>query len=282
MILTKEIEVTINYRNIEHFKSLGYDIKHFDKIKIPIDHISKQSNVKIDVECDFCRKRKIIKYQSYVKGTDFGKRKYACCSKCAWFKNRETNLIKYGVEAPQQNDDVRNKTIKTVSERYGVDNISKTEIFKTKYKDAMLSKYGVENGFKSEEVKSKARKTMLYKYGVEYNMQREDMKEKFLNGDKNNFYIHGEFNPQEWQTKEAKATKIKVFRRDDRKCVICGSKQEIECHHLYSRNTHKHLIYDEGNCVTLCKNHHRDFHNTYGYGKNTKDQYFTYINRLID
>lgn len=67
MILTKEVEVAITYNNIQHYKELGYDIKCGNKIVVPIEHLSLQSNKKIKVKCDVCGKEKEMKYQDYIK-----------------------------------------------------------------------------------------------------------------------------------------------------------------------------------------------------------------------
>lgn len=279
MILTKQIEIGINYKNIEHFKKLGYDVKCGKRIVVPIEHISSQSNIKVEVKCDYCGEIKIIKYQDYVINTDFGRRKYAC-KKCGIEKVKETNLERYGVEYAQQNEEIRNKTIKSVKERYGEDNISKTDLFKEKYKKTMNEKYGVDNCFQLDEIKEKSRQTMLDKYGVEYNMQRDDMKEQYLNGEKNNFWIDGrhELYESDWKSnKDADRIRGVVFKRDNRTCKICGSKEEINAHHLYSRNSHPDLVYDPDNIVTLCKKCHTDFHKEYGFGDNTLEQYNEFV-----
>ena len=256
MILTKQIEIGINYKNIEHFKELGYEVKCGKRIIVPIEHISPQSNIKVEVKCDYCGEIKTIKYQDYVINTDFGKRKYAC-KKCGMEKVKETNL-----------------------ERYGVDNISKTDLFKEKYKETMNERYGVDNCFQLEEIKEKSKQTMLDKYGVEYNMQRDEMKEQYLNGEKNNFWIDGRHESYEsdWKSnKDADRIRGVVFKRDNRTCKICGSKEEINAHHLYSRNSHPDLVYDLDNIVTLCKKCHTDFHKEYGFGNNTLEQYNEFV-----
>ena len=281
MILTKEVTVRIMYRNIEHFRSLGYEVQNGDIITVSIEHISPQSNIKIEVKCDYCGNIKTIKYQNYVFNTNFGERKYACCTKCAESKNIETNLKKYGVKYPQQNKEIRNKSMETNIKKYGTPNVSQSEYFKQKYKETMNEKYGVDNGFQLEEIKEKSKQTMIEKYGVEYNMQREEMKDKYLNGDKNNFYIDGrhEFYEDNWTSNsEARRVRVKVFRRDNKTCQCCGlKKRDINAHHLFSRNTHPELIYEESNLITLCKECHTEFHTKYGFGNNTPEQYEEFI-----
>lgn len=74
----------------------------------------------------------------------------------------------------------------------------------------------------------------------------------------------------------------KVFDRDEYKCKICGDDKggNLNAHHLDGWDEHIDKRYDEGNGITLCNKCHRDFHNIYGYGKNTKEQFIQYkVNR---
>lgn len=284
MILTKYVEIGINYKNIDHFRELGYNVKCSDKIKIKVEELKAQSNIKVKVRCDVCGKEKEIKYQSYQKNTDFGKKEYACCEKCAWkHKNRNTNIIKYGVEVSILNKEIKQKSKDTLIEKYGVDNISKSDYFKETYKNTIKNKYGVDNVFQNEDIKNKSKETMLNKYGVEYNMQREEMKDIYLNGESNYFYIDGrhELNKGEWKSnKDADKVRVKVFKRDNRTCQCCGTYNDnINAHHLHSRNTRKDLIYDENNIVTLCSKCHKLFHSIYGYGNNTPEQYYEFLEK---
>lgn len=284
IILTKELKVGINYKNIEHFKRLGYDVKCGQKITIPVEHLSEYSNLKIIVECDVCKTQKEIKYQSYVNGTKHQTLPYCCCTKCAWeVKNRKTNLEKYGEESWSSTKQGKEKYKETCLNKYGVDNYSQTDEFNQKYKETMNEKYGVDNGFQLEEIKNKSRQTMIKKFGVEYNMQREDMKKLYLNGDKNYFYIDGTHEPNEWNTPLAKRIKVQVFIRDNRTCDCCNKhKQNLNAHHLYSRDNNKDLMYDLDNLITLCVECHKEFHKKYGYGNNTKEQYIEFKQNKLE
>ena len=274
MIITQKVQVNIMYKNIDNYLTKGYNVKIGDKIEVSIKDISPQSNIRIKVKCDYCGNEKEIKYQTYVLNTKFGKEKYACSTKCAWDKNRKTNLEKYGVEVTTQNKDVLLKGKETLLKKYGVDNISKTDYFKDKYKDIMLSKYGVENSFQSEIVKDIIIKTMLDRYGVEYNCQRDVIKENYLLGDKNYFYKNGRGNTDEWHTPEAKRLKRYIFKKHNRICCICNQeKRKMNIHHLYSRNKYPELLYNEDNLVVICKECHNEFHSAYGFGDNTKEQF---------
>ncbi len=45
-------------------------------------------------------------------------------------------------------------------------------------------------------------------------------------------------------------------RRDDFKCVKCGSCNKLECHHVKPVRTHPELVFDLSNLLTLCRDCH--------------------------
>ena len=68
-----------------------------------------------------------------------------------------------------------------------------------------------------------------------------------------------------------------VRRRDHYTCAICGRKGvAVNSHHLNAWASHPDERYDVNNGVTLCVFHHEDFHEKYGKGKNTKEQFEEY------
>lgn len=73
----------------------------------------------------------------------------------------------------------------------------------------------------------------------------------------------------------------KVFNRDNYKCIICGCSYSRENplipHHLNSWDNNKNQRLDVNNGATLCRYHHIQFHNIYGYGNNTQIQFEDYI-----
>ena len=127
MILTKELEISINRSNINHFKQLGYDNLFYKKrIIIPIEHLKSRSHAIITVRCDVCNKKKEIKYYLYKKNFDNGQL-YCCSLKCSTKKTKINNLKKYGVESFFQTNDFKEKYKKTSMSRYGVENPSQDE-----------------------------------------------------------------------------------------------------------------------------------------------------------
>lgn len=76
---------------------------------------------------------------------------------------------------------------------------------------------------------------------------------------------------------ELKKWRKKVFLRDNYTCNICKDVGgRLNAHHLYSWDVHKKERFDVDNGVTLCADCHKGFHSSFGYGKNTKEQFFEY------
>ena len=53
-----------------------------------------------------------------------------------------------------------------------------------------------------------------------------------------------------------------VYKRDGYKCVLCGDETsgQLQAHHIKPRATHKDLIVDVSNGLTVCKKCHKEIH----------------------
>lgn len=82
MLLTKEIEVRWNPTTRNHYESFGYIYSvHGEGFIIPIEHLLQGSNLKVDIQCDYCGGKFDRVYSDYTKR----KSKYInkdCCKKC--------------------------------------------------------------------------------------------------------------------------------------------------------------------------------------------------------
>ncbi len=69
-----------------------------------------------------------------------------------------------------------------------------------------------------------------------------------------------------------------VYKKDNYTCQICfkPSSGHLNAHHLMGFDNYPKLRYNKTNGTTLCKYHHVDFHNIYGYGNNTLQQFVEY------
>lgn len=72
----------------------------------------------------------------------------------------------------------------------------------------------------------------------------------------------------------------KVLDRDGYICRCCGSsnKNTLIVHHLDGYNWCRERRYDETNAITLCDTCHSNFHVSYGFGNNTKQQFLDWMN----
>lgn len=62
----------------------------------------------------------------------------------------------------------------------------------------------------------------------------------------------------------------KVINRD-RNCVICGSKQNLEAHHVFKVNEYEDTYLDLNNGIALCHRCHNKYHQKYGLDCNIKN-----------
>lgn len=81
--------VKITKANIDHYKSVGYNnISLRDVIQVRAEDLTKGSNKKVDVECDYCGKIIKVVYRDYLH---YKFDKYSCAS-CRQKKTSEYNL----------------------------------------------------------------------------------------------------------------------------------------------------------------------------------------------
>lgn len=181
MLLTKEVEITINPKTFNHYKELGYEFKHVgDVITVKVEDLTKGSKVLVDALCDYCCCNiVIIPYYSYLKEIKLVDK--VACQKCMYLKRNDCNFAKYGVENTTQLDFVKDKMAQTNYERYGVSHYSKTKEYKEKYKNTMMNRYGVEYSFQSEELYKKSINTCIERYG-------DDYRNKIIKNSLNTFY----------------------------------------------------------------------------------------------
>ncbi len=85
------------------------------------------------------------------------------------------------------------------------------------------------------------------------------------------------------KTSEYKKFRDGVLEKDDGRCIICGSSQDVEVHHIYPFASHPSERYKVSCGATLCKKHHGlkypySFHKLYGSRNFTPDQFEDYVN----
>ncbi|MCK9416932.1 hypothetical protein M0Q97_09770 [Candidatus Dojkabacteria bacterium] len=178
MIKEKTLSIKITHRNKKFYKK--YEIKDINKeYTINIDDVNKNSKVKITAICDICGKEHILSVQKYFK--NINNYNLYTCKQCSYIKNKKSNIIKYGVEHPMQNDIIKEKTKNTCLKIYGVDNVFKSEIIKNKIKETNLIRYGFDHAMKNTQILNKSIITNILKYGVKRPAELDFIKEKIKN-----------------------------------------------------------------------------------------------------
>lgn len=157
MLLTKEVEITLNSVMIPYYKKLGYlNLKKNQQMTIPIQHLNKGSNYFVDVKCDICNEITKVPYKIFLKLIEFDGLYYCRKNKCFTLKVKRSSLKKYGVE-----------------------NTSQSEFFKKKLEKTIIEKYGCKNVFQNEDVKNKIKQFYRENYnGAEWNTQVKYVRDK--------------------------------------------------------------------------------------------------------
>jgi len=182
MILSEYVDVKVSNNQIKYFKEKGYDIKGGNEIvSIKVIDLPNGSGYKVKVKCDICNNETEITLNRYNINTKNLSTYYACSRKCSEQKNKDTILLKYGVENISSSQLIKNKKIETCLSNFGVEYPQQsTEIFK-KGKDTKFLLYGDENYTNIE----KSKITNLERYGVEFPAMSDIIKEKMIKTSKN-------------------------------------------------------------------------------------------------
>ena len=77
MLLSKEVEVTLEGKTTKYYEALGYKIPRRknkwgkitvpqgSKIKVNVEDLPKNSHFEVDIECDYCHTPNSISYSKY-------------------------------------------------------------------------------------------------------------------------------------------------------------------------------------------------------------------------
>jgi len=179
MLLNEITKIKLSKKNIEHFKSLGYDGELKDVIEVSTMDINHGSHLLIDVKCDICGNVKKILFQKYIKNIKNGGF-YACSSGCAQEKVKKTNFEKFGSEYYTQTKEYKDRVLKTSLKNYGCEHFTQNNEVKEKIKKTNIEKYGEVTPFKNESIQDKIKITLIEKYGVDNAFKSEMVKEKMI------------------------------------------------------------------------------------------------------
>jgi len=142
MIKYDKIKVNISYRNITHYRKLGYNPILKYELEINVFDLPSSSHVKVIAICSICNCEKSIIYCKYI---DNKKRQgFYGCRKCS-----------------------RQKAALTSIERYGVDNYSKTDEYKERVEKTNIIKYGYKTNLISPDHIESNKNILMDKYNTD-------------------------------------------------------------------------------------------------------------------
>lgn len=67
---------------------------------------------------------------------------------------------------------------------------------------------------------------------------------------------------------------VEELRQEDDACFICGSKKNVNPHHIVKFKDNDKRYADKNNVVLLCGYHHHSYHKHYGSGKGVNQKTF--------
>ncbi len=175
---------------IKHYISLGYTKDDNGEMEIDIKDLPLNSSVKVEVKCDICGNEKFLNYSKYNKNIS-KYNIYSCSHKCAQFKNKLTNIEKYGVDNAMKSDIIKKSMVENNLKNHGVEWSSQLDTTKNKIRKSLEENYGG-MGNASSIISEKVKKTNILKYGTEYTFSSKEIKDKIKN---TNLERYGVVNP---------------------------------------------------------------------------------------
>ena len=67
MLVQKEIKIKVNGKMVKKYNELGFKVKQYDEIMMPVEYLSEFSHQKVLCACDKCGEEKLVKYNNYCK-----------------------------------------------------------------------------------------------------------------------------------------------------------------------------------------------------------------------
>lgn len=181
MLLSKQIEVSVTARNINHYRANGYDVPERlgEMILINVEDLPSSSHVKILYRCDCCGKDFETEYHywNHRKYPELGDLCKPCAAK---IKLPKAMTNKYGQDNPAKVESIVERKKQTNLERYGNEWSIASDAVRENIAETMLDRYGVENAMQSEAVKQKTAETVRARYGVDFVMQNPEIRAKSI------------------------------------------------------------------------------------------------------
>lgn len=302
LLLEQTVEVRWNPMNKKHYESLGYTYSGKGNVfKVKAIDLPLNSEVVIKVKCDYCGTEITQKYQNYNAHRKVIKKD--ACSKCRTLKVKDSILAKYGVSNISSVKEIHEKVI--VQKRHSM------EFIKQQFSDAgykIIEGQEYTNSFQKLKYICPKHGEQEITYASFQSGKR--CRECYLEnvGGSNHYNWQGGItNINNYLREQVNSWRYDTIKSQEGKCVITGKDADI-VHHIYGfslitkevfklTNMHiydtvsqytpyelellstkclqLHYKYGLGACLT--KDMHFLFHEKYGYGDNTPEQFNEFL-----
>lgn len=147
MLITKEVKTKWDSKNKSHYESRGYIFTKFqDVIYIKCEDLLPNSEMKVEVKCDYCGETHTKLWRKYITGRNrFPK---DACKKCGIKKQNEAYFYNYGVRNFSQTEEGK-IVIGNIKRKYSIEQVRL--LFKKEGYE-LLTDYYINNSQKLEYI----------------------------------------------------------------------------------------------------------------------------------
>lgn len=311
LILPQLVEIKWAGNSREHYESKGYPFtKVRESFVVNVLHLHHGSGCYVEVLCDYCEKIYKTTYGNYRSSKENKYNIKDCCKKCVPLKQKETNLIKYGVESTNQLESVRQKIrmknltnykdVELLFSERGYDIIGEFVDSNTPidyicriHKNEGAKRITFAHLKSGQGCHSCARDRIRGENHYNWNggitnlniYLRDRMRSWTLDSlghgdfvcditkEKRNLVVHHLHNFSNIVIETLENLKLRIFPK-----VTDYSKEDLEC--IVNECTRLHYFYGFG--IVLTEKIHREFHKIYGKKNNTTEQYYEFKNNYMN
>lgn len=266
MLLSTNVEITLNNSNIKYYESKGYiiprykdkwrcwKVKRCTKIIVKIEDLTEGSDVYVNIKCDNCNKEYTKKYSKFILHRKRSNIDLDYCESCKGvaISNKQRKSIN-NLKAELNNF----TNIKWIGQENEYKNTSSKLTFMCN--DSHIFSSSLDN------LKNKCRVELCPICSFIKYHQGEGHWNWQGGKTSKNMKIRN--------SKIYKLWRISVFERDDFTCKCCGKRGgKLQAHHILNFSDYPHLIFDIKNGITFCINCHKRFHKLFTQFHNTYEQ----------
>lgn len=167
------------------------------------------------MQCDYCGEIFEVVYYNLcrsLKDSDI-----IACKRCKNKKTHHTLYERYGVYAPIQQEEFRQKIIDTNRLKYGTNNPMQNKTVQANFESVMLERYGVKSPLQYSEFKEKSKQTCISHFGVDNSMKSIEVQMKTKETMKERYGVENPMKKTEF-IKKAKATCLERYGGESSQC----------------------------------------------------------------